>query len=139
MSITIDQAIARLEQIAQPDALDAVKRDVADAGLALVNQTFMTSTDPYGFPYAPLKRPGGVRAGGPLRKTDTMRQSAAGEPTTSGVRYTVDGPANFHQDGTRYIPTRRMLPVANLGLPRGWTVMIGDSFARRMRERLVGG
>ncbi len=144
---------ARLEAMSTNATMDAVKREVAVGAVSLVAKEFMSSTDPYGSRWEPLKRPSLPRTGGPLRKTDAMMNSTMANPTPTGVRVSVNTEyAAYHQYGSKYtvriggvnvgtrkMAARMMLPRESYGLPQSWRDMITKSYTAQLRSRIGGG
>lgn len=136
---TLADVATRLDAIATSSTLDAVKREVAIGGVKLIEQEFARSTDPYGNRWHELKRPDTDRIGGPLVKTGAMRDSVLATPTATGVRFTVNTPyAAYHQDGTKTIPIRMMLPKPWIGLPPSWKEMVAKAYTGIVRSRFGG-
>ena len=113
---------------------------IAAGGVKLTMDTFRTQRSPYGEPWKPLKRERtrdkrarlrreakGLKSRGQkiLIRTGRMRNSTAAIAIgkTGGVGIAT-GYARPHQEGTRFIPQRQMLPSAQKGLPGTWLRMI---------------
>lgn len=87
----------------------------------MVDQQFSAGVDPYGVAWVPSKK----KSGKTLIDTTTMRRSftfaTEGNDT---LRIGTSGPAGnyagFHQTGTKKLPRRLMVPIAEQGLPPVW-------------------
>jgi len=114
---------------------------IAAGGVKLTMDTFRSQRNPYGEPWAPLKRERtrdkrarlrreakGLKSRGQkiLLRTKVMRNSTAAIASghAGGVGIPV-GYAAAHQYGTHVIPQRQILPSAEKGLPGTWVHMIG--------------
>jgi phage gpG-like protein len=118
-----------------PSILRAVAKNMAEEALDLVAQGFADERDPYGIPWAPLK----VRQGKILQDTARLKRSwhrkridAAGFTIGSGVSY-----ASFHQEGTRRLPPRKMVPDAG-NLPPRWRKAIVQAAVEAFDEHFNG-
>jgi phage gpG-like protein len=113
---TLSRAVARMGRTEWKRDLLA---SLADAALDLVRQEFAMSRDPYGNPWAPLKK---RRAGGPVLVKSGRMQGRI-RRRTSSVGFTLVSPvpySGFHQSGTRRMVQRRIFPDADL-IPPEWT------------------
>lgn len=94
--VTVAQLRQRIAGLAEPRFRADLSRVLAAAAGKLVNDGFLTSTDPYGNPWAPLRH----RDGKPLLLTGRMRASVASIPMNDGFRIdTTASYAPFHQYG----------------------------------------
>ena len=139
----------------------SLKREALDVvGAAFMKELtdeFLRSHDPYGNPWAPLKkqrnrlrdrraRARRAKAGKPLRAdkplvdTGRMRGSAAFRVEENGVRMVIPTSyASFHQDGTGRIPRRQMLPAANTGgLGQRWSAAAEKAIRAVLNKRFPG-
>jgi phage gpG-like protein len=110
---------AKLEQLAkQMRGLDSARfrkeaaRLVGNAAKRELIAQFREGTDPYQKRWAPLKR-GDVE---PLIGTEKLLKSYKAKPTPNGFRLQTAVPiAGFHQDGTKKMPRRQMVPEQSTG------------------------
>lgn len=94
---------------------------------------FREERDPYERPWEPLKKRRGriLRDTGRLRNSFFVRPMLLGFAVTSNVRY-----ARFHQQGTRRMPRRMMMPSGRLGPI--WTDAL-NRVANKLMKRWVNG
>lgn len=86
-------------------------------------QSIALGRDPYGREYAPLsdryrqwkERKYGRRV--ILSRSGAMLRSHRITVTSTGLRESVDAPGIYHQEGTKRMPRRMILPDAELGMP----------------------
>lgn len=135
----------RIAKLATAKATEDITKRVGAAFIKQLADEFRQSRDPYGKPWAPVfrnrKRDRAARgrrlaAGKPARAakplSDTGRLRAAATASSalqssgSIVRITIPvSYASYHQDGTRHIKRRQMLPAADTGgLGRLWTTAL---------------
>lgn len=122
-------AIDRVSRLAD-DASDAYE-SIGNKFINRVKRQFRGSVDPYGKPWAPLKR----RAGQPLRDTGRLMRSftylVANNQMYFGTNVVY---GKYHQEGTRYTPARKFLP--DKGVPAKWRRDIEQSFARALKNAI---
>jgi phage gpG-like protein len=107
-----------------PKVLEVVAKNMAEEAMSLVGQGFQDEEDPYGKAWDALKR----RKGRILQDTGRLRSSwhvkridTTGFTIAAGVKY-----ARFHQDGTRRMLARRMVPDAG-NLPAKWRAQMTEA------------
>jgi phage gpG-like protein len=104
---------------------------LAEEALTQVANGFRQSRDPYGRPWKPLKR----RVGQPLRDTGRLLNSFHTKVDSRGFEVLSDVfYAQFHQEGTRRIPRRQMLPSPG-ELGRIWRPALQRVIRTWMEER----
>ncbi len=115
-----------IEARASDSALAAA---VAAVAAELVADTFESSRDPDGRPWAPLKRP---RAGGPVLVRTRALRDAATSAQVSGAEVELVSTAygGFHQGGTKRMPARPFFPGDSL--PTTWEQAIGRALDRAL-------
>lgn len=130
---TLAEMADRLERLSHASFFGAIQRGTAALGLRLIADSFARSLTPNGQPWAPLKH----RNGSPLVKTGAMRDSFTAYPLPNGVRFIagVDY-AGFHQNGTRTIPARRILPRTGEQLPAAWRTGIANLYTSAARRQV---
>ena len=133
--------LQRLQSRLTPAGLRPVLEGIGEAGVNLVQESFSTSTDPYGRPWQPIKRyyrrlPGGRRrlrtpSDRPLLDTGLTRASIRAQVT--GRTVTIGSPLSYlryHQGRPQGSPTgypqRIIVPFASRPLPRAWREEIAD-------------
>lgn len=112
-----------------PRLLLDISRNLAEESLTLAAEGYRAARDPYGAAWAPRKRGGGGRA--LLVRTGAMRNSASVVAATKRyftIAYTM-AYARFHQNGTRRMPRRSVLPRGSR-LPGSWA----DAYAAVVEE-----
>lgn len=67
----------------------------------------------------------------PLIATGAMKSSLRLEKTADSVAISIDDPAVIHQNGTKTIPKRELLPLG--GIPDSWEKEIGVLVADRLK------
>lgn len=112
----------RIRRMTNPAFTHAIARRLTGTAVKLLADEFRKSQDPYGTPWRPLK----YRQGKPLLDTGRLRAAAVGQPAdlTTGAVVRVVIPveyASYHQDGTRTIPRRQIVPDRAGGLGPIWT------------------
>lgn len=112
----------RIQMVTNPAFKVAVAKRLTGTAIKLLADEFRKSQDPYGNPWKPLKR----RRGKPLLDTGRLRAAAVGQAAnqSSGAMVRVVIPvfyASYHQDGTRRIPRRQIVPDRAGGLGPIWT------------------
>jgi len=105
---------ARATALASASARARLAQVLAVAALRELNNGFRASRDPYGRAWKPLRR----RAGKPLLDTGRMRASAhVYRVGADGFAIRVSAEySGYHQDGTRHVPQRMMVPTPDRGL-----------------------
>jgi len=136
----LSEAERQLREMAEKDRwLGELAMRVSAGSMKLVADEFQTSTDPYGKPWAPLKRwrprdikaarkraRKGLKVRGPvvLVHTGRMRGSVGASPSGQVAKVVVPTwYARFHQEGGRFLPRRQILPD-NDRLPEKWGDMV---------------
>lgn len=102
-----------------------------------VDSLFVLGADPYGETWAPLA-PATLAKGRtppPLTDTGAMRESLRVSVTETAIVASIASPAGYHQDGTRYMPARPVLPDYARGLPDAWRASITDAGQRVFEAR----
>ena len=97
-----------------------------------IQSEFVLGTDPYGETWAPLA-PATLAKGRtppPLTDTGAMRETLRVDVTEAAIVASMASPAGYHQDGTRYMPARPVLPDYSRGLPDAWRVAITEAGQR---------
>jgi phage gpG-like protein len=130
----------RIRQIAKPGFKEEVARRLTGTAIKLLADEFRGSKDPYGTPWKPLKR----RAGKPLLDTGRLRAAAVGQTAgqASGAVVRVVIPveyASYHQDGTRRIPRRQIVPDRAGGLGPVWTLAFRKEIELAVRQAMAPG
>jgi hypothetical protein len=102
-------------------ALMATTRAAGERLAARVRSQFASGSDPYGRSWAALK-PGTIKRkrgrGRVLVDSGALAGSVRFEAQGLSGRLTVGESARYHQDGTRYMPARKILP--DQALPAAW-------------------
>lgn len=89
--------VVKIGRLADGKLFTSLKKNLAEEALTQVKFGFRESRDPYGNPWAPLKR----REGKPLLDTGRLRNSFATANTSTGFRIGSSvSYAGFHQGGT---------------------------------------
>jgi phage gpG-like protein len=128
--------VNRLEAIANEALTRKVSVNLQEEALALVRKGFQTSTNPYGERWKPLK----VRKGMPLIDTARLRNSFARRAVTNtgfGIGTNV-AYMSYHQEGTRRIAQRLMVPTAERGMGPVWTPRFVKIAEALMRKHMTG-
>jgi phage gpG-like protein len=100
-----------LRDLSRPAFLRALDERLAEIALVEVHRGFDESRDPSGQLWAPLRS----RAGKPLVRTGELRQSFGSRANGSG--FSIGSQlafAGFHQEGTRKMSVRPMVPEGEL-------------------------
>lgn len=130
----------RLKHMAGGQARRDMLRALADETQRQIIAGFNAKRDPYGRAWAPRKPPPAwaARAFGLMQRshpllddTGRMIDSMRSRPSGGAVLVTGLGYAEFHQEGTRLMVARRLLPAPVLGLGPTW----GDAYL--MVSRMV--
>jgi hypothetical protein len=102
----------------------------AEAAQDRLDEQFADTEDPSGRRWRPKKRPNGKPT---LEATSDMKDSAQAIPGPSGdILLSVDGPADFHQSGTRKMVARKILPEGSL--PPQWSEPIDQACHEAIHE-----
>lgn len=112
--------------------------DMARVTERYIRRPFARGTDPYGKPWAPLKRATDQRglSGGQLVLTGALRGSFSGHvQTDSSLVFGVGSPdyASYHQHGTATIPRRQFVPDGTL--PAQWEADLRAAIVKRLGGR----
>lgn len=154
MGVTSTGSIS-LEQLRSRVAVlegDFFKVRVADTlkgvGWAKTLDGFKESVDPYGKPWAPVGRDGGLRrgqygprrAGKPLVDTGQLRRSVSASSRSSAFEIALGADyARYHQYGTSKIKQRQMVPMEETGgLGDIWTEAFNDATEKMVDKALKG-
>lgn len=119
---------------------DLVPEIALEASIEIFETTdslFVLGADPYGETWAPLA-PATLAKGRtppPLTDTGAMRESLRVSVTETAIVASIASPAGYHQDGTRYMPARPVLPDYARGLPDAWRASITDAGQRVFEAR----
>jgi hypothetical protein len=108
-----------------------IAADASEAIEDLITDQFSTGTDPYGTPWADLKKGGRSY----LYASGDMQASVDVHPKPgAGIEIQIDAePFIFHQRGTRKMVARPIIP--NRGIPEKWTQAIAEAYEKRMKNR----
>lgn len=144
----LDRAIAELASLGNGRIVSVAAANVAQALVAEVQLGFRKQADPYGAPWAPLKRDrkrnidagkkrGRSSKGKILRDTGRLANSitgvAVGGQVTVGTNVEC---ASYHQYGTRYMVDRRILPM--MAFPESWAEEVASIIMIVMRRAAPG-
>lgn len=116
MANDLAKLTAAIERL--PDTLmQTVGPIVGETTIDLIQQGFDDEKNPYGEPWAPLKAREGriLRDRGLLYRNWHWAVTGGGVEVSSGQEY-----ASFHQDGTKKMVARKMVPDPGQELPRHW-------------------
>jgi phage gpG-like protein len=122
----------QMGELSRSEFLRALVERLAEVALVDVRHGFDESRDPNGQSWAPLRS----RAGKPLVRTGELRQSFGSR--ANGSEFSIGSQlsfAGFHQEGTRKMPARPMVPEGELG-PE-WAQTLETEIDQAM-ERLFG-
>lgn len=145
-----------LKSLTSAQSRTLVAQRLCATAVKLVSDEFRKSVEPYGKPWAPVYRnrkrdrrarakraAKGLppRADKPLVDTGRLRASVAAYPTSTGLRVVLPPTyASFHQEGTRRIKQRRIVPddgdlgpVWKRALEREGKRALADLAARKLR------
>jgi phage gpG-like protein len=112
-SARLAKLVGQLGALDRADVMHQVAQGLADESLYQLRQEFRNESDPYGEPWAPLKR----RKGRILRDTGRLANSFARTSVSSTgfrVETNVDY-AGVHQNGASYVSKPRLQPVNRKG------------------------
>lgn len=117
----LEELANELGDLANRQFMAKLVDEISKEAIRLIKKEFETSTDPYGQPWAPLKKPDkGSRKGGPLRKTDSMYKSIRRKLTRDGFAISSDDPKiSFHNFGTARMVKRQIFPSLSGLIPPG--------------------
>jgi hypothetical protein len=110
----IKALIAGLEAI-DAGAIDAVSAQAAQPILFLIDNEFVTGTDPYGNAW---NAPNNLLDTGAMISTLTV---------SNNLEISIGGPADYHQSGTSRMPARKILPNSDEELPLSWLQALADA------------
>lgn len=123
------------EVIGELEGMTDLADDIAIESSAAIEEAidsqFTLGTDPYGTPWAPLKEstkrrwPG--RDNPPLTASGAMRGSVVVSATMGKIEVIVADPAGYHQDGTKHMVARQIIPTDAQGIPPSWEAAIHDA------------
>jgi phage gpG-like protein len=143
--LTISVLQGRLRQLRDPAFRAELAQVLAETAGKLVADGFRRGLDPYGKPWAPLKRKRtrdkrGTR-GRPLLDTWRLRASFAAVPRPGG--FSIEATAVYaphHQYGTRRgVPQRQMVPMPETGgLPASWRSVFDRDTRALVRRKAEG-
>jgi hypothetical protein len=142
----------RIREVTNPRFREEVAHRLAGTAIKMLADEFRQSRDPYGNPWKPVfrnrardRRARGRRAAAgrparsdkPLIDTGRLRAAAtaSGVDTSSGSTVRISIPveyASYHQDGTRHMARRQIVPDAAGGLGPIW----GDAFRKEIEKKL---
>jgi hypothetical protein len=110
-----EKALGAVDQV-----LEVMSKDMAEELVGLVKEGWRTQADPYGQPWKAKKRPDRrqILVGKTARLKGGWHVRQAGRKGFT-IAPSVDY-GGFHQQGTKFIPPRRMVPTQERGLPREW-------------------
>lgn len=109
-----------------------INRKIAKAMAEQVQQSFDSTTSPYGEKWRPLKR--GTRK--PLHKTLRLKKSYKPKATASTASVVSNVPyGSFQNEGTRTIPRRQHVPTASRGVPAKLRAAIEKAVVDTVRKR----
>jgi hypothetical protein len=143
----------RIREVTNPRFREEVAHRLAGTAIKLLADEFRQSRDPYGNAWKPVFRnrardrrarsrraAAGKKARGDLPLVDTTHlrtaATAAAADTSSGSTVRILIPvdyASYHQDGTRHIARRQIVPDAAGGLGPIW----GDAFKKTIEQKLL--
>ncbi len=128
---SLAQAIARLETLGRR-TVEKTREIVAAGGVAIIDRGFEKTQDPYGKQWAKRKKPRSWRI---LNKTGRLQGGWRGVSTWFGCRFSSAVPyAEFHQYGTIFMPSRKMVPSLNRGGSRVWTQLVKTAFKEATKQ-----
>ena len=136
MARSLSQLIDRLAKLAvtRPYFLQVAAERLGAETLKLIDDGFAARRDPYGQPWKATQRKNPI-----LERTGTLRdgwsvQRISSEGVTVGNSTDY---APFHQDGTRYLVIRRMVPTAARGLGPIWGPRLKEIAQDALREAVA--
>ena len=144
----------RLEALADPKFVDALTKRMGAAAIKQMDDQYRESRDPYGKPWAPVNRTRAkdrkakasrARRGLPFKAdqplVDSGRMKAASIAETSnksgGSTVRVSIPveyASYHQEGTKHIKQRQIVPDEAGGLGDRWGRAMEREAEKLIRE-----
>lgn len=126
---------AAIKQIGSDEFRQSLLEQIGDYALDRIREEFLVGRDPYGNPWEPLKRPR-MGFGGPLLKTGRLQNGMRKRVSKKMVKIYNNRPyAPFHQNGTKSIPARPMLPDR---LPDEWRAEFERMADEAIRRALSG-
>ena len=126
------EALAAAFDSLAADAPRLLGEAAAEGGGKALAAEFESESDPAGNPWAKRVPPTGSWS--ILTKSGKMRGSRTAKAFPSAAEFTVDTPAEFHQNGTRRMVARKLLPSRSL--PEPWRLAIEKAVHDRIGERL---
>lgn len=127
---SVERLGKKLHKVAEGRWRRALMSNVAEEVIELVREGFERESDPYGAKWAGLKS----RSGRILQDTGGLRSSfhrkALSETSTTvgaGKSY-----ARYHQDGTKRMPARKMVPDGDI--PGEWRSRINEIAALAIKQ-----
>jgi len=125
----LEPLIRKLTEVGDGRILTLIRQNLAEEAVDLVKQGFERESEPFGAPWAPLKR----RTGKILQDTGRLKNSFTPRATADGFRIVTNvAYAQYHQRGTRRMVARPLVPTGT-HLPDAWLV----AFHRVVDEILV--
>ncbi len=108
-----------------------ITKEVAEEIEDLIQDGFEKGQDPYGRPWAPLRRGGRSF----LQESGAMRGSLVVQPMRgAGIWISIEDPAGFHLGGTVKMVARPMLPTGDM--PESWRRAISDAYGSMMKKAM---
>lgn len=146
----------RVKEVVSPRFKEELAHRLAATGIKLLADQFRQSRDPYGAPWKPVNRnrrrdvqarrrraaagrP--VRGDLPLVDTGVLRAAATSDAadlsTGSTIRISIPVEyASYHQDGTRRIARRQIVPDAAGGLGPIWEAAFKRTIEDKLRDAM---
>lgn len=127
----VTELAKRLDRFTDGRWQTALMGQVGEELIELVREGFERQADPYGAPWAPLKR----RSGRILQDTGRLRMFFVRQKGERMVR--VGTPAfygRFHQTGTKHMPARKMVPDG--ALPGAWSSRVNAIVERVIKQAM---
>jgi phage gpG-like protein len=122
---SLAHAISRFETLGRR-ITTATREIVAVRGIDVIDRGFEGTKDPYGAQWAKRKQAKPWRI---LNKTGRLQGGWRSETTWFGCRFSNRVPySEFHQYGTIFMPSRKMVPSLQRGYSRPWAVMVKQAF-----------
>lgn len=127
---SVERLGKKLHKVAEGRWRRALMSNVAEEVIELVREGFERESDPYGAKWAGLKSRSGriLQDTGGLR-TSFHRKSLSDTETTVGAGKSY---ARYHQDGTKRMPARKMVPDGDI--PGEWRSRINEIAALAIKH-----